>query len=157
MFPDAVALRHFVLCQMHNAPWGGHVGIKKTRKAIERFHTWASLREDVETCVQSFQRVSATSQLTRVLVACCSRCLNLLGSGLAWILTLHCLKQPLAILQLSELVCLFTEMVHLAACKISSAAEAFAKMLRHEVLRMHDTPYELVSDRDGRFTRRFMK
>ena len=65
VIPDADALRQFVLCQMHDAPCGGHVGIKKTREATERFYAWPSLREDVESYVQSCpmcQRNKSTNQ-----------------------------------------------------------------------------------------------
>ncbi len=36
VIPNADALRQFVMCEMHDSPWQGHVGVKKTRKAIER-------------------------------------------------------------------------------------------------------------------------
>ena len=39
-FQAKVCGRQFVLCQMHDAPCGDHVGIKKTRKATEFFYTW---------------------------------------------------------------------------------------------------------------------
>ena len=48
-------------------------------------------------------------------------------------------------------------MTHLAACKTSIDTQAFAKMFRHEVIRLHGVPYEFVSDRDGRFTSNYMR
>ena len=42
--PDAEALRQDLLCEMHDSPHSGHKGVKKPRKAGERFHTWPSLR-----------------------------------------------------------------------------------------------------------------
>ena len=50
-----------------------------------------------------------------------------------------------------------TKMIHLAACNTSIKTHAFAKLFRHEVLRLHGLPYEFVSDRDGRFTSNFMR
>ena len=48
-------------------------------------------------------------------------------------------------------------MTHLAACKTAIDAQAFAKLLRHEVIWLHGLPYEFVSDRAGRFTSGFMR
>jgi len=39
-----------------------------------------------------------------------------------------------------------TKMVHLAACKTTIETQAFAKMLRHEVTRSHEVPYEFVTE-----------
>ena len=36
VLPDADALRQEVLHEMHDPPFSGHVGIRKTRKAVER-------------------------------------------------------------------------------------------------------------------------
>ena len=48
-------------------------------------------------------------------------------------------------------------MVHLVACKTAIGAEAFAKLLRHEVLGLHGNMYEIISDRDGRFTSKYIR
>ena len=48
-------------------------------------------------------------------------------------------------------------MTHLAACKTSIGTQAFAKLFRHEIFRLHGLPYEFASDRDGRFTSQFMR
>ena len=50
-----------------------------------------------------------------------------------------------------------SKMTHLAACKTSIGIEAFAKSLRHEVIRLHGLPYEIVSNRDSCFTSNFMQ
>ena len=46
---------------------------------------------------------------------------------------------------------------HLAACKTSIHTQAFAKLFRHEVIRHHGLPYELVSDCNARFTSYLMR
>ena len=48
-------------------------------------------------------------------------------------------------------------MTHLAACKGSIDTQAFVKLLRHEVIRLHGLPYEFVSDRDARCTSNFLQ
>jgi len=53
VIPDADALRQFVMCEMHDSPWHGHIGVKKTKKAIERLYTWPSLNDDVEQYVRT--------------------------------------------------------------------------------------------------------
>ena len=50
-----------------------------------------------------------------------------------------------------------SKMTHLAACKTSIGTQAFAKLFRHEVIRLLGLPCEFVSDRDRRFTSHFMR
>ena len=64
VIPNADALRH-VMCELHDSPWHGHVGVTKTRKAIERLYTWPSLKDDVEQYVRTCpccQRNKPTNQ-----------------------------------------------------------------------------------------------
>ena len=51
VIPNADALRQCVMYEMHDSPFCGHVGVKKTRKAVERPYTGPSMKEDVEECV----------------------------------------------------------------------------------------------------------
>ncbi len=53
VIPNAGALRQFVMCEMHDSPWHGHIGVKKTRKAVEQLYTWLFLIEDVEQYVRT--------------------------------------------------------------------------------------------------------
>ncbi len=75
------------MCDMHDSPWHGHTGVKKTRKAIELLYTWPSLKDDVEHYVHTCPCCQRNKSLTRNLLVCCNRCLCLQGSGvvLVWI------------------------------------------------------------------------
>ena len=79
------------------------------------------------------------------------------GAVLAWTWSLLCLRLLLVTLPLLSFVCKLTNMVYLVACKTGIGAEAFAKLLRHEVLGLHGNIYEIVSDRDGPFTSKDIK
>ena len=45
---DADGLRLDLMREMHDSPHAGHVGVRKTGKAIERLYTWPSMRVDVK-------------------------------------------------------------------------------------------------------------
>ena len=65
VIPDAFDLRQSVMCEMHDSPYRGHVGIKKTKKAIELLHFWPTLAADVECYVKhcpSCQKMKSTNQ-----------------------------------------------------------------------------------------------
>lgn len=50
-----------------------------------------------------------------------------------------------------------SKITHLVACKTSVDTRTFAKLLRHEVIRLHGLPYEFVSGRDAHFNSNFMR
>ncbi len=65
VIPDAFDLRQFVVCEMHDSPYRGHVGVKKTQKAIELLYFWPTLAADVECYVKhcpSCQKMKSTNQ-----------------------------------------------------------------------------------------------
>ena len=154
VIPDADALRQYVLCELHDSPHSGHHEFKKTRKAVERYYTWPSLIKDVEHYVLT--------------CPCCqgNKSSNQKPGGLLQPLPIPTRRWGSVSMDLIAslpetaagntaivvFVCRLTTMVHLVACKSAIGAEAFAKLLRHEVLRLHGNMYETVSDRDGRFT-----
>jgi len=159
VIPNADALRQFVICEMHDSPWQGHVVVKKTRKAIERLYTWPSLKDDVEPYVRTCpccQRNKPTNQkpaglLQPLLVP--TRKWGIVSMDLITALPETASGNTAIVVFVDRL----TKMAHLAACKTTSGTQAFAKMLRHEVISLHGIPYEFVSDRDGRFTGLFMR
>ena len=63
--PDAFDLRQFVMYEMHDSPYRGHVGINKSKKAIELLYYWPALAADVECYVKhcpSCQKTKSTNQ-----------------------------------------------------------------------------------------------
>ena len=159
VIPDADALRQHVMCEMHDSPWHGHTGVKKTRKALERYYTWPSLIKDVERYVHSCsscQRNKSTNQKPAGLLQPLPVPTRKWGSVSMDLIT-SLPETADGHSAIVVFVCRLTKMVHLVPCKTSIGAAAFAKMFRREVLRLHGNPYEFVSDRDGRFTSRFMR
>ena len=159
VIPDADALRQYVLREMHDAPSGGHFAIRKTKKSIERFYTWPALNTDVEdyvfTC-PGCQRNKPSNQKPAGLLQPLPIPTRKWGSVSMDLIT-SLPETAAGNSAIVVFVCRLTKMVHLVACKTAIGAEAFAKLLRREVLRLHGNPYEIVSDRDGRFTSKYMR
>lgn len=103
------------------------------------------------------QVVSVTNQAIRNLEVCCNHYLYLKWGSVSVDLITALPETASGNTAIVVFVDRLTKMTHLAACKTSIGTQAFAKLLRHEVLRLHGLPYEFVSDRDGRFTSNFMR
>ena len=50
-----------------------------------------------------------------------------------------------------------SKMVHIASCCTQMNAVELVELFKHELFRLHGLPYELVSDRDARFTSHYMQ
>lgn len=48
-------------------------------------------------------------------------------------------------------------MVHIASCRTQINAADFVALFKHEGFRLHNLPYELVSDRDTRFASHYLQ
>ena len=159
VLPDADALRQKVMHEMHGSPLAGHVGIRKTRKAIERFYSWPKLICDVEhyvrTCAGCQRNKSITQKPAGLLqpLPVPTRKWGSVSMDLITALPETASGNSAIVVFVDRL----TKMTHLAACKPAIGTQALAKLLRHEVIRLHGLPYEFVSDRDGRFTINFMR
>jgi hypothetical protein len=46
--PDAFRLRTLLLQEMHDSPYAGHQGVRKTLKLISRHYWWPSMTQEVE-------------------------------------------------------------------------------------------------------------
>ena len=145
--------------EMHDSPHSGHVGVNKTRKAIERLYTWPSLRDDVAhyvTTCAGCQRNKSSNQKPAGLMQPLPVPTRKWGS-VSMDLTTALPEAASGNTAIVVFVDRLSKMTHLAACKTSIDTCAFAKLFRREVIRLHGLPYEFVSDRDGRFTSNFMR
>ena len=158
VIPDAFDLRQCIMCEMHDSPYRGPLGIKKTQRAIELLYSWATLAADVESYVRhrpSCQRMKSTNQKPAGLLQPLPIPSRRWGSVSMDLITAlpETKSGNTAIVAFVERL---SKMTHLAACSTNIDAEDFAKLFRHEVFRLHGLPYELISDRDPRFTSHFM-
>ena len=141
--PDADDLRLDLLREMHDSPYAGHLGIRKTRKAIERLYTWPSMRDEVEhyvTTCAGCQRNTSSNQAPAGLLQPLPIPTRKWGSvSMDLIIALpETASGNTAIVLFVDRLSKMT--THLAACKTSLDAQAFAKLLRHEVIRLHGLP-----------------
>ena len=164
---DADVLRREVLREMHDSPpHAGHVGVKRTTKAIQRYYAWPSLIHDAEHWVQTCegcQRNKASISKQAVLLQPLPVPKRKWGS----VSMDHVTALPETTLALPEIalgntaiavvVDRLTKMTHLVPCKTSIDTQVLAKLLRHEIIRLRGLPYEFVSDHNARFTRNFMR
>ena len=159
VIPDVDDLRQEVMREMHDSAHSGHMGVKKTRKAIERLYNWPSMKDDVAhyvTTCAGCQRNKSSNQKPAGLMQPLPVPARKWGSVSMDLIT----ALPETASGNSAIVVFvdrLSKMTHLAACPTSIDTRAFAKLFRHEVVRLHGLPYEFVSDRDGRFTSNFMR
>ena len=158
MIPGADDLRLDLMREMHDSPHDGHVGVGKTRKAIERLYTWPSMKDDVEhhmTTCAGCQRNKSSNQAPAGLLQPLPIPTRKWGNVSMDLMT----ALPETASGNTDIVVFvdrLSKMTHLAACKRSIGTQAFAKLLRHGMIRLHGLPYEFVSDCNSRFTGNLM-
>ena len=145
--------------EMHDSPYAGHIGVNKTRRAIEQFYSWPSLKDDVaqwvHTCAGCQGNKSTNRKPAGLLqpLPVPTRKWGRVSMDLITALPETASGNTAIVVFVDRL----SKMTHLAACKTSIDTQAFAKLFRHEVIRHHGLPYEFVTDRDARFTSYFMR
>ncbi len=126
------------MCEMHDSPYRGHVGIKKTKKAIELLYFWPTLVADVECYVKhcpSCQKMKSTNQTPAGLLQPLPIPSRRWGSVSMDLITALPETQS-GNTAIVAFVDRLTKMTHLAACSTDIGAEDFAKLFRHEVFRL---------------------
>ena len=156
VIPDFSDLREKVIQGMHEAPYKGHTGVNKTSKAVERLYWWLTVRQDVQAFVKTCQIMKSTNQKPAGLLQPLPVPHRRWGSVSVDLITAlpETKKGNTAIVVFCDRL---SKMVHIASCRIQINAVEFVELFKHEVFRLHGLPYELVSDRDTRFTSHYMR
>ena len=159
MIPDFSDLRETVIQEMHDPPYKGHPGVKKTCKAVERLYWWLTIHDDVQAFVRtchSCQINKSTTQKPAGLLQPLPIPHRRWGSVSVDLITAlpETKKGNTAIVVFCDRL---SKMVHIASCRTQINAVEFVELFKHEVFRLHGLPYELVSDRDTRFTSHYMQ
>jgi hypothetical protein len=157
--PDAFGLRAHILKELHDSPYAGHQGVKKTLALVRRHYWWPTMLADIE-------RYVLTCHLCQK-----NKARNTLPAGLLQPLQLplnpwHTVTMDF-ITQLPKtsrghdaifvIVDKLTKMVHLMPTTTKATAEQTAKLYADNVWKLHGVPHVVVSDRDKLFTSHFAR
>lgn len=157
--PDALGLRAHILKELHDSPYAGHQGVKKTLALVRRHYWWPTMLADIE-------RYVLTCHLCQK-----NKARNTLPAGLLQPLQLplnpwHTVTMDF-ITQLPKtarghdaifvVVDKLTKMVHLMPTTTKATAEQTAKLYAAHVWKLHGVPQVVVSDRDKLFTSHFAR
>jgi hypothetical protein len=152
--PDVDTLRREILQELHDSPYGGHLGVARTYEQMTRLFTWPQLARSVEQFVHTchvcqrdkFRREGARGLLQPLPIP--GRRWESVGMDFITALPETAAKNTQIVVFVDRL----TKMVHLDALAESADAEVTARCFVRNVFRLHGLPSELISDRDSKFT-----
>lgn len=155
--PNIPWVRKSILYELHDAPYSGHVGVRKTLEALSQLFWWPKMRQSVKSYIkacEACQRNKATNQKPAGL-------LNPLpipsepweSVGMDFITGLPRTKSGHdAILVFVDRL---TKMVHLAPTVTTIDSLGTARLYVDYVWKHHGVPLDVVSDRGSVFTGTF--
>jgi len=158
VIPDVTTIKRSIMFEMHDTPYSGHMGVRKTLHAIQRVFWWPYMRQEI----------------TKYVNECISCQKNKLGFGQKS----AGLLQPLPIPEfpwqsvsldfithlprsqrgndaILTMVDRMTKMTHLAPCKTTIDSEGTAQLFLNHVWKIHGLPENIVSDRGSVFVGKF--
>ena len=143
----------------HDTPMYGHGGVRKTEVAIMRKFWWPTIHADVAEYVQACdacQKNKSTNQKPIGLLQ------PLQTPEESWeSISMDLITQLPVSKSGHDAIVVFVDrlskMVHFAPTITEVTAEGIAKLIMRNVVRLHGVPREIVSDRDTRFTAKFMR
>ena len=147
-----------IIRELHDAPYSGHPGIAKTKKLVQKDFYWGSMLKDVKDYIQSChscQQNKSSNQKSGGLLQ------PLLIPERKWqVVTMDFImslpetdRGHTAILVVVDKL---TKMVHLIPTTVHVTGEETARLYLDHVWKHHGVPESIVSDRDPRFTGKFM-
>ena len=151
-------LKQEVLCECHDLPAVGHVGIRRTMELVDRQFHWHGMRGDVtsyvKTCPTCQQKKSDNRAKAGLLqpLPVPTRKWEQVTTDLV-----TDLPESGGYTAIAVFVDRLTKMVHFAPCTKEVTAPQYVKLFVDHVFRLHGLPEVLISDRDPRFTSRFWK
>ncbi|KAJ9511436.1 hypothetical protein QJQ45_029906 [Haematococcus lacustris] len=157
MVPNDPELREYILHEMHDAAYAGHVGITKTLERLSRVFYWDTMRADVRhyvTACDACQRDKSSTLKPGGL-------LNPLSiPDYRWeSVSMDLITKLPSASHGFDAICVFVDrlskMVHFVPCKESMNAKGFARLFVDNVFKLHGLPKDMVSDRGPHFHNTF--
>ncbi|KAJ9510305.1 hypothetical protein QJQ45_015781 [Haematococcus lacustris] len=157
MVPNDPELREYILHEMHDAAYAGHVGITKTIERLSRVFYWDTMRADVRHYVTTCDACQRDKSST------------LKPGGLLNPLSIPDYRWESVSMDLItklpsashgfDAICVFVDrlskMVHFVPCKESMNAKGFARLFVDNVFKLHGLPKDMVSNRGPHFHNTF--
>ena len=157
--PETAGLRSEILREAHSSPYSVHPGSTKMYKDLKRHFWWENMKRDVAdhvakciTCQQvKFEHQQPSGELqpleipewkwdhvTMDFVTALPRTKK--GHNMVWVV-----------------VDRLTKVAHFIPLRTGCSLEKLAEIYVREIVRLHDVPLTIVSDRDTRFVSRFWR
>ena len=155
--PDAPGLRHAVIREVHDSPYCGHVGPRKTLTAISRLFYWPCMKGQVihyvRSCLSCQHHKASNKKRAGLLQPLPIPGRRWQSIACDFITGLPMTKNGYnAILVFVDRL---SKMVHLVPTTDSCTSQEFAKLFVHNVWRMHGIPMDIVCDRGTQFASEF--
>ena len=159
VIPDDIAVKNFVVTELHAVPYSLHPGVHRTLQKVRRHFYWKGMTGNVRQYVESCpicQTEKADHTLTRgKLQSTQIPDKKWSEVSLDFITDLPVTRSKKdAILTVVDKA---TRMVHLIPCRKSITAAETAKLYWDNVVKLHGIPAILYSDRGTQFTSQFWK
>ena len=156
--PDMPSIRKSIIHELHSTPIYGHGGLTKTKKQVEKLFWWPSLLKDVTQFVKECPSCQINKSSTQEPAGLLK---PLRFPDHTWdVVTMD------FIMQLPEtdnghtallvVVGKLSKMTHLIPTTTQVTGEETARLYVDHVFKHHGCPKAIVSDRDPRFTGKFM-
>ncbi|KAL0368037.1 UNVERIFIED_CONTAM: Transposon Ty3-I Gag-Pol polyprotein [Sesamum calycinum] len=156
--PDADGLRKKILQEAHNAPYAMHPSTTKMYRNLKPYYWWQTMKKDVAEFVakcMTCQQVKAEHQ------APAGKLRPLSIPEWKWekitmdfVVGLPCtLRKHDAIYVIVDRL---TKSAHFLPIRLGDSLDKLAELYVSEIVRLHGVPVSIVSDRDPRFTSRFL-
>ncbi|KAK1867157.1 hypothetical protein I4F81_009666 [Pyropia yezoensis] len=155
----AGTLRQRLLHDYHDVPCQGHMGVKKTTKAVASNYYWKSMRQDIQSYVQSCDSCQRNKASTHSPLG---HLKPLEPPSQRWASVSMDFITPLPLTPRGHngiyvVVDRLTKMIRLAPMKPECTAPVTAQLYHDHVYRNHGLPQEVVCDRDPIFFSNFWR
>ena len=153
--------RRTIIRSLHDSPAYGHPGISRTVELVERSYWWPGLRRDIAEYVRGCgecQRHKVNNRPTKAPLQPIYPQDNATPFevvALDFITKLPASNEYDSILTITDQGC--TKMTHFVPCNETITAEETAQLFLEVIVRRYRLPNKIISDRDPRFTSKFIR
>jgi transposase InsO family protein len=159
--PNVPGLRQSIIYELHDVPYSGHVGVRRTQEAVRNLYWWpkwaTEVKDYVLTCASCQRNKHPTKKPAGVLHPLPIPRDKWESVSMDFITQLPPTGGPIKYDAIVVFVDRLTKMVRLAPTTSNVTAEGTAQLLHDHVFRHHGVPKTLITDRGSVFTARLFQ